>query len=77
MGEILLLYFPTSEVDVIKLFFGGNLDVPKIKKLNKVSSDDWTYTKMLTQCYLKLNYIRTLLSCSKWPILAVSAKEKM
>ena len=48
-----------------KTFFGGNLDFPKIKKLNKVGSDDWTYTKMLKQCYLKLNYIRTLLSCSK------------
>ena len=46
-----------------KTFFGGNLDFPKIKKLNKVGSDDWTYTEMLKQCYLKLNYIRTLLSC--------------
>ena len=27
-------------VDVIKLFFGGNLDFPKIKKLNKVCSAD-------------------------------------
>ena len=48
-----------------KTFFGGNLDFPKIKKLNKVGSDDWTYTKMLKQCYLKLNYIKTLLICSK------------
>ena len=28
--------------------------------------------KLLTQCYLKLNYIRTLV-VPKWPILAVSA----
>ena len=28
-----------SGVDVIKIF-GGNLDFPKIKKLNKVCSDD-------------------------------------
>ena len=26
-------------VDVIKLFFGGNLDFPKIKKWKKVCSD--------------------------------------
>ena len=56
-----------------KTFFGGNLDFPKIKKLNKVCCDDWTCTKMLTQCYFKLNYIRTLFVL-KWPILAVSAK---
>ena len=49
-------------VDVIKLFFGGNLDFSEIKK---VCYDDWTCTKMLTQCYFKLNYIRTLLICSK------------
>ena len=36
-----------SVADVIKLFFGGNLDFPKIKNLNNVCSDDWTYTKML------------------------------
>ena len=53
-----------SVVDVIKLF-GGNLDFPKVKKLNKVCCDDWTCTKILTQCYIKLNYIRTLLICSK------------
>ena len=41
--------------------------------MNKVCSDDWTCTKMLTQCYFKLNYIRTLFVL-KWPILAVSAK---
>ena len=34
-----------------KTFFGGNQDFPKIKKLNKVCSADWTSTKMLKQCY--------------------------
>ena len=29
-----------------KTFFGGNLDFPKIKKLNKVCSNVWTCTKM-------------------------------
>ena len=33
-----------------KTFFGGNLDFPKINKLNKVCSDDLTCTKMLKQC---------------------------
>ena len=45
-------------VDVIKLF-------PKIKKLDKVWSDDWAYTKILKQCYFPLNYIITLFMCSK------------
>ena len=27
------------KVNVIKLFFGGNLDIPKIKKFNKVCYD--------------------------------------
>ena len=48
-----------------KTYFRGNIDFPKIKKLNKVCSDDWTCTKMLKQCYLKLNYIQTLFICSK------------
>ena len=62
-------------VDVFLNFFGGNLDFPKIEKLNKVCCDDCTCTKMITQCYFKLNYIRTLLICSKMAyILAVSAK---
>ena len=30
----------SSVVNVIKSFFGGNLDFPKIKKLNKVCSGD-------------------------------------
>ena len=33
-----------------KTFFVGNLDFPKIKKLNKVCSDVWTCTKMWKQC---------------------------
>ena len=37
-----------------KTFFGGNLDFPKIKKLNKVCFADWTCTKMLKQCYLNV-----------------------
>ena len=40
-------------VDIIKLF------------LHKVCADDSTITKMLKQCYIKLNCIRTLLICSK------------
>ena len=48
-----------------KTFFGGNLDFPKIKKLNKVCFADWTCTKMLKQCYFQLNYIQTLFICSK------------
>ena len=48
-----------------KNFLRGNLDFSKFKILNKIYSDDWTCTKMLTQCYFKLNYIRTLLICSK------------
>ena len=61
-----------------KTFFGGNLDFPKIKKLNKVCCDDWPGTKMLTQCYFKINYVSTLWICSKMAstILAVSAKGK-
>ena len=31
---------PAPGIDVIKHFFGGNLDFPKIRKLNKVCSDD-------------------------------------
>ena len=47
-------------VDVIKLFFGINRDFPKIRKLNKLCSDDSIVTKMLKQCYFKLNYTRAL-----------------
>ena len=37
---ITISYKPTfAVVDVIKLFFGGNLDFPKIKKLNIVCSN--------------------------------------
>ena len=39
-----------------KTLFGGNLENPKIKKLNKVCSDVWTCTKMGKLCFLKLNY---------------------
>ena len=43
-------------VDVIKLFFGGSLDFPKIKKFNKVCNDVWTCTKMWKLGYFKQNY---------------------
>ena len=48
--EIVLLTF-SPVVNVI--FFGGNLDFPKIQKLNKICSDVWTCTKMSTQCYFQ------------------------
>jgi len=48
-----------------KTFYGGNVDFPKIKKLNSVCSDDWTCTKMLRQCYFQLNYTQTLFIGSK------------
>ena len=34
---------------MLKNFFGEDLDLPNIKKLNKVGFDDWTCTKMLKQ----------------------------
>ena len=34
-----------------KTFFGGNLDFPKIKILNKVCSNVWNCTKMWKLCY--------------------------
>ena len=37
--------FLWAVVDAIK-FFGGNLDFPKLKKLNKICSYVWTCTKM-------------------------------
>ena len=56
----------SSGGDVIKLFFGGNINFPKIKKLNKVCSFLWlNLHKNVKQCYFELNYIRTLLICSK------------
>ena len=61
-------------VDVIKL------DFPKIKKLNKVCSADWTCTKMLKQLryfYVKLLSMNVILfkaiDSFKWTIFAVSA----
>ena len=56
--------FVIPVVDVIKLFWRKSR-FPKIKILNKARSDYWTCTKMLQQCHLKLNLIRTLLICSK------------
>ena len=38
-----------------KTLFGGNLDFPKVKKLNKVCSNVWTCSKMWKQCYFKQN----------------------
>ena len=60
----LFVLFVRSGVDVKKPFW-RKYRFPKIKKLNKVCSDDWTCTKRLKQCYLKLNYMRTKLICSK------------
>ena len=54
-------------------FFGGNLDFLKIKKLNKVCSDDLTYTKMLKLCNLCKTIIQDFLFLLKWTIIAVSA----
>ena len=48
-----------------KTFFGGNLDFPKIKKLNKVGFAAWTCQHWLKQCYFHLNCIQTLFICSK------------
>ena len=36
----------TSVVDVVKNFYGGNLDFPKFKKLNKVCSNVLKCTKI-------------------------------
>ena len=40
---------PHRGVDVIKRFFEGNIDFPKIKKLKRVWSDVWTCTQMWKQ----------------------------
>ena len=45
-----------SVVDVIKLFFGGNLDFPKIKKLNKVCSMSEPAQKCENYAIFKQNY---------------------
>ena len=39
-----------------KTFFGGNLDIPKIKKLNKVCFNVWTCTKYENYSIFKENY---------------------
>ena len=49
-----LTFWPA--VDVIKLFFGGNLEFPQIKKWKKVCYDVWTCTKMWKQCCFKQIY---------------------
>ena len=43
-----------------KTFFGGNLDFHKIKKLNKVSFNDWNFTKCENNAILKQNYTQKL-----------------
>ena len=43
-------------VDVIKLFFGENLDFPKIKKLNKVCSMSEPAQKCENYAIFKQNY---------------------
>ena len=53
MGGILV-------VNVIKRFFWGNLDFPKIKKLNIACSNVWTCTKMWKQCYFYQSYTKKL-----------------
>ena len=38
-SRVVIYEHKATVVDVIKLFFGGNLDFPKIKNLKKVCSD--------------------------------------
>ena len=57
-----------------KTFFGGNLDFPKIKKLNNICSDDWTCTKMLKNLIFSYTTFKHCLYGLKWTILAVSDK---
>ena len=52
-----------------KTFLGGNIDFPKIKRLNKICSGVSTSTKMWKQCYFKLNYTLTLYFAFKIALL--------
>ena len=64
---------------MLQNFFVGNLDFPQIKKLKKVCSDVWDFTKMFKTMRLfkaKL-YSKFFLFLLKWPILAVSAEGKI
>ena len=45
---------------MLKNFFGGNLDFPKIKKLKNICFDVRTCTKMWKQCYFNQNYAQKL-----------------
>ena len=55
-----------------KTFLGENLDFPRIKKLNKSSSDVWTSTEMWKNAIFDHNYTysKTVIAF-KGPILAV------
>ena len=58
---------------MLKHFFGGNLDFPKIKKFTKVCSNAWTCTKCENNAIFKQKYTRKLFISFKYPILAVFA----
>ena len=51
-----------------KTFFGGNLDFPKAKKLNKVRSNILTLTKMWSQAIFKQSYTLELFISLKMAI---------
>ena len=51
--ELTSSWVSRSVTNVIKLFFGGNLEFPKIKKSKKVFSDVSICSKMWKQCYFK------------------------
>ena len=50
-------------VNVIKLYFGGNLDLPNIKKLKNVFL--WTYTKLWKQCNFQAKLYSKTVYCFK------------
>ena len=53
-----------------KTFFRGNLDFPKIKKLETVCSDAWTCTKCKNNAAIfKQKYTHKLLKAFKWSFL--------
>ena len=53
-----------------KTFFRGNLDFPKIKKLETVCSDAWTCTKCKNNAAIfKQKYTQKLLKAFKWSFL--------
>ena len=62
-----------------KTYFGGNLDLPQIEKLNKVCSDVWTCTKMWKQwtLLLKQNYTLEMRSAFKMVYSCCFSLEKV